>query len=255
MTAPLDAMPAHYADPDLVALYDLDGRKADEASFYPVVVGATPLRVLEAGCGTGWLAHELARHGHRVTGLDPAANMLAVARAKAGADAIAWIEADMRAFELPERFDVIVLTGHAFQVLFTDDDIALALACFAKHLAPGGRLMFETRNPLAKEWLSWTRERTSTMLQHPSLGPVEVCWLGRLSRDPELVVVDGHFHFLRSGVHKVSNSLLRFAPQATLQRLLQDAGLGAQTWHGGWDKCPVRPTSPELIVVAQRSRG
>jgi SAM-dependent methyltransferase len=181
--------------------------------------------------------------------------MLAAAHAKPGADVIAWIEADMRAFDLRRQFDVIVLTGHAFQVLLSDADISAALACFAKHLAPGGRLMFETRNPQAEEWLMWTRERTTMLLEHPQLGPVEVCWLGHLTPEAEMIDVAGHFHFKRSGVRKVSNSRLRFAAQAALEQFLKEAGFDAQTWFGDWDKSSVVQSSTELIVVAQRSGG
>jgi SAM-dependent methyltransferase len=39
----------------------------------------TGARVLDLGCGTGWLAQRLARHGWRVVGLDPSAAMLAQA--------------------------------------------------------------------------------------------------------------------------------------------------------------------------------
>jgi ubiquinone/menaquinone biosynthesis C-methylase UbiE len=41
-------------------------------------------RVLDVGCGTGRMAHELARRGAKVWGVDPSPEMLAEARARAG---------------------------------------------------------------------------------------------------------------------------------------------------------------------------
>ena len=251
----MTAIPAHYADPDLVALYDLEGRRGDEEHFYLPPAFARRLRILEAGCGTGWLAHVLARQGHSVTGLDPAPNMLAVARAKPGADAIAWVEGDMRAFSLPDRFDLIVLTGHAFQVLESDADIAAALACFERHLAPGGWLTFESRNPLAEGWRQWTREQSMMTLEHPRLGPVEAYWTGEPATEVEIIDTVTHYHFTRTGNRKISRSRLRFAPQATLSRLLTEASFGDQTWYGDWDRSPVGLRSPELIVEARRAGG
>ena len=252
MTRPL---PAHYADPDLVALYDLEGRRGDEASFYLPPAFARRLRILEAGCGTGWFAHLLARQGHQVTGLDPAPNMLAAARAKPGAHSVTWIEGDMRAFSVPDRFDLIVLTGHAFQVLEADPDIAAALACFERHLAPGGWLTFESRNPLAEGWRAWTREQSMMTLEHPHLGPVEAYWTGQPSAEPEIIDAVAHYHFTRTGNRKISRSRLRFAPQATLSRLLTEAGFGHQVWYGDWDRSPVGLRSPELIVEVRRAGG
>ncbi|MGH2611132.1 MAG: class I SAM-dependent methyltransferase, partial [Tepidiformaceae bacterium] len=50
--------------------------------------GRTDRAVLEVGTGTGRIALALARAGHEVTGVDPSAAMLEVARGKAEADAL-----------------------------------------------------------------------------------------------------------------------------------------------------------------------
>jgi len=244
-------MPTHYSDPDLVALYDVEGRRGREGDFYVPLAGIVPLRILEAGCGTGWLALLLAARGHRVTGLDPAPSMLAAARAKAGADAVTWVEGDMRAFTLQERFDLIVLTGHAFQVLEMVTDISAALICFARHLAPGGRLAFESRNPLAEEWRHWTHEK-SVSLEHLWLGPVEIHHQASPATTAEVIDLQSHFHFKRMDERKVSRSRLRFAPRATLDRLLAQAGFSDIAWFGDWDGSVIQPCSLELIGVARR---
>src|SRR5216684_6941284 len=50
-----------------------------------VLGGRSVLHALDAGCGTGFLAFELAARGHHVTGVDFAPAMLAEARRKAAA--------------------------------------------------------------------------------------------------------------------------------------------------------------------------
>lgn len=69
-------------------------------------------RVLDAGCGTGRVAIELARRGFSVTGVDADPPMLAAARAKA--PELTWLEADLT--ELSEhvdaRFDLAALAGN-----------------------------------------------------------------------------------------------------------------------------------------------
>ncbi len=70
----------HYTDPALAELYDLDSGWSVDREFYLNLAGSTPKRILDLGCGTGLLGDALAARGHEVTGVDPAAAMLEVAR-------------------------------------------------------------------------------------------------------------------------------------------------------------------------------
>src|SRR3546814_10383004 len=82
--------------------------------------------VLDLGCGTGELAVALSE-GCDVVGVDPAPAMIEVARRRPGGDRVTWIEADARDLRLGRRFDLVLLTGHAFQVFLTRDDQAAEL--------------------------------------------------------------------------------------------------------------------------------
>jgi SAM-dependent methyltransferase len=68
--------------------------------------------VLDAGCGTGRVAIELARRGYVTTGVDADAAMLDAARAKA--PELPWVEADLAELdaELQGDFDLVVLAGN-----------------------------------------------------------------------------------------------------------------------------------------------
>ncbi|MGI8755214.1 MAG: class I SAM-dependent methyltransferase, partial [Acidimicrobiales bacterium] len=67
-------------------------------------------RVLDAGCGTGRVAIELARRGFAVTGVDLDEPMLAEARRKA--PDLHWVQADVSTMDLGEVFDAVVLAGN-----------------------------------------------------------------------------------------------------------------------------------------------
>jgi 2-polyprenyl-3-methyl-5-hydroxy-6-metoxy-1,4-benzoquinol methylase len=103
--------------------------------------------VLDVGCGTGTLCCALAARGHRVTGVDPAAAMFAVAKRKPHAESGEWVESPAQSYRSEQRFDLIVITGQAFQILLTDAEMLPVLATMRRHLDKGGRAAFETRNP------------------------------------------------------------------------------------------------------------
>ncbi len=88
-----------------------------------LVCGFDPGTVLDAGCGSGRVAIELARRGIEVVGVDVDTSMLAPAR-RLG-PAITWLEADLASLRLGRRFDVVVLAGNV--PLFTSPGTRRAL--------------------------------------------------------------------------------------------------------------------------------
>ena len=106
-----------------------------EATF---VRAYDPRSVLDAGCGTGRVAVELARHGIEVVGVDVDASMLATARRLD--PGIEWVEASLTDLDLGRTFDLVVMAGNV--PLFTPPGTHEALvAGVARHVAPGGRLI------------------------------------------------------------------------------------------------------------------
>lgn len=96
--------------------------------------------VLDAGCGTGRVAIELAARGFAVVGLDADPAMLAAARSKA--PDLRWIEADLvdTGAHLGEAFDLVALPGNVMIFLDrgTEPDVVDQLAA---RLRPGGLLV------------------------------------------------------------------------------------------------------------------
>jgi SAM-dependent methyltransferase len=99
-----------------------------EATF---VRAFEPASVLDAGCGTGRVGIELARHGIEVVGADVDASMLAHARKQA--PDIPWVLSDLAELDLGRTFDVVVMAGNV--PLFTPPGTQAALvAGVARHV-------------------------------------------------------------------------------------------------------------------------
>jgi SAM-dependent methyltransferase len=150
-----------------------------EARFVMALGAAS---VLDAGCGTGRVAIELARRGIDVVGVDLDATMLAVARRKA--PHLTWYEGDLATIELARPalpgqrylFDAIVLAGNVM-IFLTSGSEATVVANLARHLTPGGALVagfqlhpggltlahydaYATQAglALAERWATWDRQ-------------------------------------------------------------------------------------------------
>lgn len=94
--------------------------------------------VLDAGCGTGRVALELARRGADVVGVDLDPDMLAAARAKA--PHLDWRIGDLATVDLGRTFEAIVLAGNVM-IFLTPGTEAAVLGNMARHLQAGGLLV------------------------------------------------------------------------------------------------------------------
>ena len=259
---------ASYADPRLAALYDALNPPDASTAFYLGLPGPPPARILDMGCGTGQLACEFAGRGHHVTGADPAAAMLAVARARPGGDRVRWIQAGAADLATSDRYDLIIMTGHVFQVLLEDSDVRAALRVLACHLAPGGRIAFETRNPAVREWQYWNPRETRQRVE--AAGLVADAHYDIRAVTGELVTYEAWFRFAGAdaGEHGradhgsgagqgevVVPDTLRFMDQGQVAAFLAEAGLTQVSWYGDWDGSPCGPASPEIIAIASGTAG
>ena len=106
-----------------------------EATF---VMRYAPRTVLDAGCGTGRVAVELARRGVDAVGVDLDRAMLDTARRKA--PDLTWVEGNLATLDLDRRFDVVVMAGNV--MIFVEPGTeAQVVAQMAAHIEPGGRLV------------------------------------------------------------------------------------------------------------------
>jgi SAM-dependent methyltransferase len=104
----------------------------------PASGGQGPRSMLDAGCGTGRVAIELARRGLDVVGVDLDPSMLDVARSKA--PGLRWVHADLADVELGRTFDVVAMAGNVMIFLAPGTEAAV-ISNLARHVEPGGSLV------------------------------------------------------------------------------------------------------------------
>lgn len=248
----------HFSHPDLADLYDYFShwRVSPQDDFYlDLVMGARS--VLDVGCGTGKLQRVARERGHtgRLVGLDPAEAMLEVGRRDR--DDIEWTLGDLVSgpydgeagglFE--DEFDLIVMSGHAFQVFLTDGDVRANLAAARRAITADGRFVFETRNPAARGWEAWSPERVRTV---DGPGGKRATCVHRLREvDGELVTFTSDYSVEDWAEPQVVHSTLRFLGAERLNAFLAEAGFRVSAQYGYWDHGPLTDTSQEIITFAR----
>jgi SAM-dependent methyltransferase len=237
----------HYVNPRLAAIYDINSGWSADRDFYLGLADSSPQRILDIGCGTGLIADRYAARGHAVTGADPAEAMLAVARQKPHGAAIAWVRATAEDFRSDQRFDLIIMTGHAFQVLLDDAAVSRAFATVREHLAPGGRFVFESRNP-AIDWASrWSYDESEV---DAAGTPVRLI-RDFLGRDGEYATFEQVYVFPDETLR--SESTLRFMAREAIETLIAAAGLEVDAVLGEWDGSPFTGVEEEMIFLTRRA--
>jgi SAM-dependent methyltransferase len=237
---------AIFEDPRLARIYDpLDPDRSDLDAYLAIAVEFGARSLLDVGCGTGTFACLLASRGLAVTGVDPAAASLDVARAKPGADAVRWLRGDATSLP-PMQVDLATMTGNVAQVFRTDEDWNATLGGVRAALRPGGRLVFETRDPARQAWLGWTRQQSFTRTDIPVVGKVQ-SWHELTDVTGPLVTFRSIVVFENDGTVLTSDSTLRFRERDEIAESLTVLGYRLDEVRDA----PDRP-GLEFVFIARR---
>ena len=214
---------AAFDDPRLAALYDpLEADRHDLEVYASVAAEMGASSVLDIGCGTGELACRLVLAGLTVTGVDPAAASLDVARRKLGRRPG---QLDPRRCDLapPLSVDLAFMTGNVAAGVpdrrRLGCDASWRVTCAAAGWPPGVR----DPRPCERGLDRWTRERSFRQVEVEGIGAVET-WVDLTGRDGALVSFRWTFRFLATGEVLVSDSTLRFRTRDELDASLTSAG-------------------------------
>ncbi|MGP3972316.1 class I SAM-dependent methyltransferase [Streptomyces sp. 6N223] len=245
-----------FDDPRYAACYDafFPPQERDDHRFYlPLIMAARS--VLDVGCGTGKLLHHAREAGHtgRLVGLDPAEGMLTRARRRTDVE---WVRGDLTSVSYPGEFDLVVMTGHAFQELTADEDLRAALATIAAALTGGGAFAFETRNPAVRGWEGWESEYALSIPDPEGSGGVV-----RMTIEAETPVTGDIVYSITRltgpawpGL-RTSRSALRFPGAEEVDARLAEAGLTVAERYGDFDRSPLTAGSPEIVTIARKERA
>lgn len=126
-------------------------RAIADAALVDVIRQVPTGPVLDAGCGEGWLARELAAHGHQVTAIDASPVMLELAL-EAGPDAV-----DYRLLTFQEAAAGPRRMGGAFGTIvfnfsLVDERITPILTAAGAVLFPYGRILIQAAHPASEAY-------------------------------------------------------------------------------------------------------
>ncbi|QKW07864.1 methyltransferase domain-containing protein [Streptomyces sp. NA04227] len=235
-----------FTHPRLAALYDpLDPDRSDLDAYLRMAEEFGARRVLDIGCGTGVFALLLADRGIEVVGVDPARASVDVARAKPGSERVRWICGN--ATELPPlQADLATMTANVAQAIVDPGVWRETLRGAYEALRPGGRLVFETRDPARRGWEEWTRDNSLGVTEISGVGPVET-WVELIEVGLPLVTFRWTYAFASDGEVLTSDSTLRFRERAEIEQDLAEQGFVVEEVRDA----PDRP-GKELVFVARR---
>jgi len=169
------------------AIYSFKNYQA-EAEKLRALIGekrTAPARsLLDVACGTG-LHLSFLRHHFDVEGLDLDAKLLDVARQRC--PGVTFHHADMTAFDLGRKFDVVTCLFSAIGYAGTVERLDQAVGNMARHLAPNGLLVVEP-------WLAPQDWRTGVIhalfVDRPEL---KIARLNHSQARGRLSVIDFHY--------------------------------------------------------------
>jgi SAM-dependent methyltransferase len=258
------AQPLARSNPfDVLARY-YDWEHADydaDVPLYQDFARRTGGPILELACGSGRLMAPLLELGEEVVGLDSSGPMLERARqmlGRAGLLARATLhQADVRTFELDERFQLAMYGLDSFGLLLGIDDQIAALRRIRHHLAPGGLLLLDLSNGNGRG----AEPTDELVLQYEGTDPRSGLplskWTARSTDHGEQVDHYTYFYDEVGEDRVVRRSTvrldLRYFGRYELELLLRQADFVPEAFYGSYDLAPFVAGSERLIAVAARS--
>lgn len=121
-------------------------RLVTDAAIVDAVLQGAPRRVLDIGCGEGWLCRALADRGCETVGIDASEPLIELARQGGGGRYEVFSQEQLLGEEGAGlgRFDALVCNFALFA-----QDLAPLLDALHRYLTPGGRLLIQTLHPWA----------------------------------------------------------------------------------------------------------
>lgn len=141
-------------------------KQATDAAIVKAVLDYHPRRVLDLGCGEGWLARKMSEVDIEVVGVDASAALIAAARERGGANYVLCSYSELASAPgiVGSAFDVIVSNFALLQ-----EEVSPVLRAARSLLFPRGRLIIQTVHPwtaagatYGDRWMEETFETIST---------------------------------------------------------------------------------------------
>ena len=228
----------------------------------PFFLGQMPARrrqsILELAVGTGRAAIPLAQAGHRVVGVDYAADMLAVARRKRDAVGLGdrelrLVRADATRVRLRERFDWVCVFFNTFLAFTTLPQQDRLLQTVVRHLKPRGRFWVDVFQPDLKLISQERRANRDPTLFFVPRYDRSVMLTTDVRVDPARQVQRVTFNYTwfdpEGSRHREKQEFdITFLFPRELQLLLERNGLKIERLFGNYDGSELDADSPRMIA-------
>ena len=238
-------------------------QRSQDVAFYCHAAREFGDPVLELGCGTGRITMALAQMGKRVTGLDLSERMLERAAQKRAAlnkeerERVHLVQADMKKFDLGEKFRLIIIPFRPFQHLLEVHDQMDCLERVRKHLMPGGRLILDVFQTDAERMHDPVHMRETLVAEYKSADGRQVRISERVAafhraeqrNDVEMIYSVEHPDGRKERM--VFAWPLRYFFRYEVEHLMARCGFRVAAEYGNFDRTPIRDDSPEMIFVAE----
>lgn len=183
-------------------------------------------KVLEMGCGTGNLSSSFSKDFKLYVGLDYSDSMLGIALEKNPLGK--YIQADMRCFDVNQKFDAVLITGRSTSYLMDDDDVMNTFRRVYSTLENGGVFVFDCID--AKLFMPYIQKNSQVV--HVSLCDAKTyerssTWIREPSQRYDLVNWEAHYYEIVNSEKVLlgtDKSIFRVFTQSEIIHLLKNAG-------------------------------
>ena len=221
-------------------------------------------RILEVAVGTGRLAIPLAEGGKQVFGIDYSDAMLQAFRDKLPdlpddvRSRIQLAQADMRDFDLGERFSFVFIPFGSFVYLLSIEDQKACLASLRRHLAPGGTIVIDVPTWAEARDERWLENDPNVMKvkqdTNPETGKATEMWSTfRFDSSTQIMEQDRHYRvYDHNGYLESEQTVLwrsRFFLIGEMRLLAELSGLQITEIYGDFQLGPYQHDSEVAVLV------
>ncbi|OOF13539.1 hypothetical protein BZG84_15580 [Salinivibrio sp. PR932] len=226
---------------------------SDEISFFQdLMLHRNILSLLDVCCGTGLVTIPLSKKLSHAVGIDFSRSMVDFAKHKSSNTSnVTFYEKDAVSFDLKSVFDLIIMTGNAFQAFLSDTDLSSMLENVKKHMHGNSFFVFDCRLPCPKYFE--TTNNYEYWSSYTSYSGENVDVYGLDSRHPTLS--NTMLHRVRreyeNGMQYQSYIELKYRSIDEIGDRLEQHGLQLVERYADWKKTTLTESSTSFVGVVR----